>query len=549
MKHTYNNRSLILMLLLAFMSFAVVSCSDDDNAGGQPQITGVKILTNDTINYSYDSVYNKAGAGTMIAIMGTSLQNARKVLINNQDIYINPTMNTDHSIIVTIPSESNGFKLSAFDSSIPDIIEVETDHGTATYAFKVTAPGPQLQRIDASYPRNAGDTLKLNGLNLVDIQKIYITDASAASLDTTVWTDVPGNRTGITDYFNIKQYHHLNNSTRAYETNSIVGAIVPENAPDSGSVVIEAAAGTTYLAYYKRPGVPVITYVSSDMPEIGETLILAGREFVQVSEIKYGDVTLGPSDFTVSATNDSIFIPFTKKPSKGSSMTITVTTPGGTVTEGNFYDYASVLTNFDGEDAADEGWDPNASYVDGGNADGKYANINVAKEAQQWWGKMIFFKKDWNGNNFTLSGNIPDNASADDIYFAYNVYDNGDYNNGSFWGYLRYTLWPNKAAGQEGSPRPYQYDNFTWDDYDAGIGSFPDGPVLQDINGVNHKRRWYRAVVPIKKFPAYSKLSTYGEVKNAGVSIFRLQSINQTSSAGKIDVRIDNVRIIYIPKK
>lgn len=54
--------------------------------------------------------------------------------------------------------------------------------------------------------------------------------------------------------------------------------------------------------------------------------------------------------------------------------------------------------------------------------------------------------------------------------------------------------------------------------------------------------------MPIKKFPAYAKLATYGDVKNAGVSIFRIQDINQATAAGHIDARIDNVRIVYIPK-
>ena len=46
-------------LPLCFFAFLLltVSCSDKDSAGGQPEITGVKILTNDTINYSYDEYY------------------------------------------------------------------------------------------------------------------------------------------------------------------------------------------------------------------------------------------------------------------------------------------------------------------------------------------------------------------------------------------------------------------------------------------------------------------------------------------------------------
>ncbi|MBQ7422942.1 MAG: IPT/TIG domain-containing protein, partial [Prevotella sp.] len=363
--------SLMLLLMMAFQ-FTVTSCSDDDsNGGGQPVITAVRVPD----PTKADSTFTKAGPGQVIAIIGQNLSNALKVYINNQEVYFNSTMNTDHSIIVTIPSETDGFKLSAFDSSIPDEIRVETTHGTAVYSFKITAPGPQLQRIQALYPRETGDTLTFYGLNLVDIEKIYITDLQQAQLDTTVWTEVGGNHFDITNYYDVKQDHHLNTTTKAYETSSIVGALVPANAPDSGTVVIECAAGTTYVGFYKRPGKPVILYSSSDMPQIGETLILTGREFVQVESVTYGDVTLTPNEFTVSSSEDSIYVNFTKKPTNGSATTLTVTTPGGSASVERFYDYTTILTTFDG-DAIDNGWGPNAVFEDSGTDDGVYGRIN-----------------------------------------------------------------------------------------------------------------------------------------------------------------------------
>ena len=133
--------ALWMVLALLMLAMTATSCSDDSSTGGQPEITGVKILSSDTLNYSYDNYYTKAGAGTLIAIMGNNLGNAREVTINGQSVFINPTLNTDHSIVVTIPTEENGFKLSSFDSAIPDEIQVTTNGGTATFAFKVTAPG------------------------------------------------------------------------------------------------------------------------------------------------------------------------------------------------------------------------------------------------------------------------------------------------------------------------------------------------------------------------------------------------------------------------
>ena len=154
---------------------------------------------------------------------------------------------------------------------------------------------------------------------------------------------------------------------------------------------------------------------------------------------------------------------------------------------------------------------------------------------------MVYFRKDWNGNSFPLSENIPSNASADDVYLAMNVYDDGDYNNGSFWGYIRYIIQPIGDAEN-------QYDNFGWESYDDQIGMFPDGPVVQDINGQAHKRQWYRAIVPLSKFACY-KGQTYADIVRLGLNQFRFQSMNQSTSVGKVDIKFDNVRVIYIPKK
>ncbi|MCR5076712.1 MAG: hypothetical protein K6A82_01585 [Prevotella sp.] len=525
-------------------SFALAACSDDDSTGGgQPEITSVKILSSDTANYSYDLTYTKASPGTMIAIMGKSLDGALKVYVNNQEVYFNPTMNTDHSIIVTIPSEADGFKLSAFDSTIPDEIRVETTHGSAVFSFKITAPGPQIQRLEGEYPRKAGDMVKLYGLNLVDIQKIFVSDVQAAQLDTTTWTEVPGNKVDVTKYTTLTMDHHLNDATQAYETTSVISLELPANLPDSGSLVVECAAGTAYVPFSVLPGKPTVLSVSSDMPQIGENLILTGREFVQVSSITYGDVTLSDKDFTVSATQDTITIPFAKKPAVGSATKLTVTTPGGTAVVSNFYDYTTILTTFDG-DATDNGWGPNALYEDAGNADGKFAHINVDDNGSNYWGTMIYFRKDWNGNSFPLSANIPSTASSKEVYLAYNVYDNNsDFNSSTFSGMIRYLIQPIGDAenywGGQGFGFAWKEMNVSWEFTPA---------VLADINGKPHKGQWYRVVIPLDNFACFKGM-TYADIVKTGINQFRFMEYNEGATKGHVDIKVDNVRVIYVPNK
>ena len=536
-----NRRLLIgLSFIICHLSLSMMlaSCSDSDSASsGTPEITGVRSCDPALA----DSLFTKASCGQILALIGNNLGGALKVYINDQEAYFNPTMNTDHSIVVTVPTEANGFQLTAFNSNLKDEIRVETSHGTCTYAFKITGGYPSISRIAANYPRETGDEINVYGLNLTDIEKAYFTDESAAHLDNTTWTEIGGNHVDITNLETVTKKRAVNPMTQAYETTSQLKFTLPDLSYNEGTLVVECAAGTAYIPFSKLPGQPVIFGVSSDMPQIGETLVVTGRELVAVQSVQYGDVTLSADEFTVSESEDSIYVNFSQKPTAGSATTLTVTTPGGSATVDGFYDYTTILTTFD-SDATNNGWGPDATFVDSGTTDGIYAYINVPEEAQQWWGTMIYFRKDWSGNSFSFSPNIPATATADDMYLAMEVYNDGsDYNNGAFLGYLRYMIQPLGDAEN-------QYDNFDWEDYDTQTGIFPDGPVLQDINGQTPVGKWYRHVVPLSRFACYAGKS-YSEIVQTGLNQFRIQSINQSTTRGKIDVKFDNVRVIYIPNK
>ncbi len=526
-----------MLFVVVACAFTITSCSDDDgSSGGVPTITGVRA----TDPAKADSLFTKAGPGSIIAIIGTNLQNALAVYVCDQEVFLNPTLNTNHSIIVTIPSEEDGFVLPSTDSSLSQEIRVETLRGVATYSFMVTAPSPSISRIDADYPRSTGTIVTVNGLNLVDIEEAYITDIAYADLMEMTFTDVvPGNHTAITGIETLTSDHHLN-SNNYYETTSVLTFPVPANAPEVGTLVFACAAGNAYIGFSVLPGQPIINYVSNDMPQIGEDLLILGTELLQ-AQITYGDVTLSEDEVYISSTNDSIIVNFQRKPSEGSTPTLTVTTPGGTVTVDRFYDHSTILTTFDNDDATDNGWGPNASYADSGTADGIYAYIQEANAGQSWWGTMIYFRKDWNGNSFALSENIPSDAPASDIYFSYNIYDNNSaFNNGQFAGYLQYMIQPLDDSEN------YYDSGFYWSNYDDEEFAFDLYP-LSDIDGKNPKCQWYRACVSLNNFDCYAG-KTFGEIVSVGLNQFRMMNYNQGwTYKGDIDIKIDNVRVIYIP--
>lgn len=545
-------KCLLLGLCMACgVTTTLTSCSDNEEGMGTPEILSVRA----TDPALADSTFTKASTGQMIAVIGRNLKDVVKVYINDQEIGFNSTLNTAHSIILTVPTEENGFRLSAFDSTLKDEIRLETTHGTATYAFKITAPTPQLTLLQARYPRKVGDQLNVLGLNLVDIEKVYFTSLTAEQLDTTTWTAVGGTHTDVT-YQVVSQDHKLNRND-TYETTSLLSLTIPDLGYDTGSLVVETAAGTAYypFSFYLAP--PTITNLNTDMPVIGETLTISGTYFVQVDAVRYGDVTLSADEYTIADTEDEMNIVFRRKPSQGSDPHLTIVTGGGEVSV-PFYDYSTLLADFERDDAgnflrgANNGWGPDASFetTDGTavpyTADGVFARINVPAEGQQWWGTMVYFRAGWGVSGYTLPSFdvIPATASADEVYLAVEVYNNNsDYNaaEGGFMGYIRYMIQPSDDSEN-------QYDNgYTWAEnlYDE-LALF-DRPILADIDGRTPQRQWYRHVLPLSSFDCY-KGKTYADIVATGLNQFRLQSINQGTKTGKIDVCLDNVRLYYHKK-
>lgn len=530
-----------MAVLLAVITFGFTACSDDDGGGGgQPQITGVRVCD----PAKADSLFTKSAQGQVIAIIGKNLSNATAVYINDQKVGFSSTMNTDHSIIVTVPSETDGFQLTAFNSELKDEIRVETTHGTATYAFKVLGAYPSITRIQGSYPRSAGDILNVYGLNLISIEDMYFTDATYEELSTTTWNEVPGNHYTIDNYDVVKQDRYLN-SKQVYEVASQIALTTPDLPFDEGCLVIECSAGIVYIPYTKVPGKPIITEVNTDMPIPGTDLVIKGREFVQVESVTFGNITLTPDQFTVAESEDQITIAFTSamKPSAGSGGKLSVNTPGGTATQDFFYVTEGILLNFEPGNATDNGWGPNGTLMNPASSgslpflsDGYFWRIKASDGGWNWWNTMCYFRKDWNGNSFSLPGFdlIPADTPTSEVYLAMEVWDNNTDFGGAMYPFLNYEIFT------IGDANTYTFSNFIQDEVE-----YIEKP-LRAIDNTQPKEQWYRHVLPLSRFNGWAG-KTYADVVADGINQIRLMHMNWTGTPSSIDIMFDNVRIIYIP--
>ena len=88
-KHRFG---LLALLLLAMLSITITSCKDDEEGYGTPEITGIRACD----PAKADSLFSKAGCGSVIAVMGHNLSDVRNVYINDQNVSFNSTMNTPH---------------------------------------------------------------------------------------------------------------------------------------------------------------------------------------------------------------------------------------------------------------------------------------------------------------------------------------------------------------------------------------------------------------------------------------------------------------------
>lgn len=536
-----NNRISHWLLRATFFIFCcalLAACSDNESNGGAPEITGVR-KTKPTAS---DSLFTKSAQGQMIAIIGHNLQHTLAVYINDQKVYFNPTENTDHSVIVTIPTEEKNFKLTTWDSTLKDEIRIETDHGTAVYGFKVLNPAPSLQRIAGLYPRVSGSQLQLHGMNILDVERVYVTDATPEKIkeqqelakenkETFV---VPGNKTDVTQY-SLKQNHYLNNRTKAYETASVMDFTLPGINYDSGSLVVECAAGISWVEFAAMPGKPELKMLSSDFPTKGEQVVLTGRNFIQVESVSYGNITIPVADLYVSESEDSIVFTMGEKPEESRSK-LTVKTVGGEVSA-DFCMYETVVIDFDGK-GLDNGWGPSCLFgtADGTQppfaSDGQYANIQVQDNGWNWWGMMVYFRASDDGTPFHLPSYdiIPADTPADEVYFAMECYNNGTmFNNNVHIHYLFQTA--NSGDGE--------YVNWNWD-----TGSYQE-TVLPDQDGECTLNAWYRTLIPMSKVGIFQG-KTYKDIVESGITNIRLMEHNYTGNPLFVDIYFDNLRFIRI---
>lgn len=201
MKKIIYNR--ICFLLFSCMAGVLVlsSCEKDDDITSPPVITEIR-------NYAAspsDSLVDTLRAGQWVVVLGKNLGEISQVTFGSRPANINPTLTTNQSIVVQVPS-------IPFDSVARDkvnIVTVAGGGGSASFTINITGP-PIIARVRnyASAPKDTvlnmvmpGQKINIVGYNLKKAVKIAFqgVDANlggAVYTDSSIVVQVPGDFSG-----------------------------------------------------------------------------------------------------------------------------------------------------------------------------------------------------------------------------------------------------------------------------------------------------------------------------------------------------------------
>lgn len=204
------NFKIFYLLLSALTVIGFASCKKNDQSGGTgaPTITRVRYVSktdtianvvhrvtldsssayNDTRVVPFDSTTTEGHLGNQYAIIGTNLLTAKSVSFNGVSVYFNPALVTDHSIIVTIPSNTSTVVIP-FGPDQTNKLIVVTKYGTVSYNFSIQQPPPVITGF-TPLAAGAGDIVTITGSIFNSVTSVKFDDTPAEIIGTPTNTQI-----------------------------------------------------------------------------------------------------------------------------------------------------------------------------------------------------------------------------------------------------------------------------------------------------------------------------------------------------------------------
>lgn len=187
MKRIY--KSLLLLGALTLTTSVFTGCKDEPDkyeiADGTPTIRYIRTLGLE----SADSIITGAYMENNICIVGSNLRSITKLLFNDQEAQLIPSLITDNTLIVEVPDKIPGV---VYDK----IFMINNSNDTTSYDFQVLVPGPTINNMSNEWAK-VGEKATIYGNYYVDDpntpltltiggKKIDIDDFSMTAINFTV---------------------------------------------------------------------------------------------------------------------------------------------------------------------------------------------------------------------------------------------------------------------------------------------------------------------------------------------------------------------------
>lgn len=148
----------VLLMVLIFQN----ACKKENISG--PVVTGLRAIS----PAPNDSTLTQVTPGQIVVIKGYNFNGLQGVLFDGYSASVNTALNTNATIVITVPS---GILFSSLSSDVANTIKVITTHGEIVYKFSVVPPPPVISSISNEFA-HGGDTITLSGSYLYTIQSV-----------------------------------------------------------------------------------------------------------------------------------------------------------------------------------------------------------------------------------------------------------------------------------------------------------------------------------------------------------------------------------------
>lgn len=204
MKNINNRFSRLIGVALIMLVALYSSCKKEGTGGtGAPTITRIAIVTKtDTIpdvvhrvdlttNQVYadsrvvpfDSTVTSGRVNNNYAILGTNLKTVKSITFNGYQVYFNPTLVTDNSILV-----STG-ELVPYGPTQDNKLVVTTNYGSVSYTFPIMQPGANILSFDPVVA-GAGDIVTIKGTIFQNLIAVRFDSIPAEVVGTPTATEI-----------------------------------------------------------------------------------------------------------------------------------------------------------------------------------------------------------------------------------------------------------------------------------------------------------------------------------------------------------------------